>query len=47
MGNIASYLVRHNVRNFYSVSISGDHIAEAGANAFDEAIPGTNHQRPV
>jgi isobutyryl-CoA mutase len=32
MGDIASYFVHHNVRNFYSVSISGYHIAEAGAN---------------
>ncbi|MEM9684273.1 MAG: methylmalonyl-CoA mutase family protein, partial [Pseudomonadota bacterium] len=32
MGDIADYFVHHNVRNFYSVSISGYHIAEAGAN---------------
>jgi methylmalonyl-CoA mutase len=32
MGDIQEYFVRHNVRNFYSVSISGYHIAEAGAN---------------
>ena len=32
MGDIAEYFVQHNVRNFYSVSISGYHIAEAGAN---------------
>ncbi|WP_242392522.1 fused isobutyryl-CoA mutase/GTPase IcmF [Anaeromyxobacter oryzisoli] len=32
MGDIAEYFVRHEVRNFYSVSISGYHIAEAGAN---------------
>ena len=32
MGDIAQYFVHHNVRNFYSVSISGYHIAEAGAN---------------
>ncbi len=32
MGDIASYFVQHDVRNFYSVSISGYHIAEAGAN---------------
>ena len=32
MGDIAEYFVHHNVRNFYSVSISGYHIAEAGAN---------------
>jgi methylmalonyl-CoA mutase len=32
MGDIAAYFVQHGVRNFYSVSISGYHIAEAGAN---------------
>ena len=32
MGDIAQYFVQHDVRNFYSVSISGYHIAEAGAN---------------
>ncbi|MDP1781735.1 MAG: methylmalonyl-CoA mutase family protein [Hydrogenophaga sp.] len=32
MGDIAEYFVHHDVRNFYSVSISGSHIAEAGAN---------------
>jgi isobutyryl-CoA mutase len=32
MGDIAEYFIEHNVRNFYSVSISGYHIAEAGAN---------------
>ena len=32
MGDIQEYFVRNNVRNFYSVSISGYHIAEAGAN---------------
>ncbi len=32
MGDIAEYFVRNQVRNFYSVSISGYHIAEAGAN---------------
>ncbi len=32
MGDIQSYFVDHDVRNFYSVSISGYHIAEAGAN---------------
>ncbi len=32
MGDIAEYFVAHEVRNFYSVSISGYHIAEAGAN---------------
>ncbi|MED5330616.1 MAG: methylmalonyl-CoA mutase family protein [Planctomycetota bacterium] len=32
MGDIQQYFVDQNVRNFYSVSISGYHIAEAGAN---------------
>ena len=32
MGDIQQYFIAHNVRNFYSVSISGYHIAEAGAN---------------
>ena len=36
MGDIASYFVQHNVRNFYSVSISGYHIAEAGANPISQ-----------
>jgi isobutyryl-CoA mutase len=32
MGDVQEYFIQHNVRNFYSVSISGYHIAEAGAN---------------
>jgi len=32
MGDIQEYFIKSNVRNFYSVSISGYHIAEAGAN---------------
>src|SRR5579884_3170270 len=36
MGDIQEYFVRHNVRNFYSVSISGYHIAEAGANPISQ-----------
>ena len=32
MGDIQQYFVANDVRNFYSVSISGYHIAEAGAN---------------
>jgi methylmalonyl-CoA mutase len=32
MGDIQQYFIEHAVRNFYSVSISGYHIAEAGAN---------------
>ena len=36
MGDIAEFFVHHNVRNFYSVSISGYHIAEAGANPLSQ-----------
>ena len=36
MGDIAQYFVDHQVRNFYSVSISGYHIAEAGANPISQ-----------
>ncbi len=36
MGDIQEYFVRHKVRNFYSVSISGYHIAEAGANPISQ-----------
>ena len=32
MGDVQEYFIDNNVRNFYSVSISGYHIAEAGAN---------------
>ncbi|MCC8358407.1 methylmalonyl-CoA mutase family protein [Salinimicrobium sediminilitoris] len=32
MGDVQEYFIEENVRNFYSVSISGYHIAEAGAN---------------
>jgi len=32
MGDVQEYFIRRGVRNFYSVSISGYHIAEAGAN---------------
>ena len=32
MGDIQEYFIAKNVRNFYSVSVSGYHIAEAGAN---------------
>lgn len=32
MGDMQQYFIDHSVRNFYSVSISGYHIAEAGAN---------------
>jgi methylmalonyl-CoA mutase len=36
MGDIQEYFVDHKVRNFYSVSISGYHIAEAGANPISQ-----------
>jgi methylmalonyl-CoA mutase len=36
MGDIAQYFVHNQVRNFYSVSISGYHIAEAGANPISQ-----------
>jgi methylmalonyl-CoA mutase len=32
MGDIQEYFIKNDIRNFYSVSISGYHIAEAGAN---------------
>ena len=36
MADVAEYFVDHQVRNFYSVSISGYHIAEAGANPISQ-----------
>lgn len=36
MGDIQQYFIDHNVRNYYSVSISGYHIAEAGANPISQ-----------
>jgi methylmalonyl-CoA mutase len=36
MGDIQDYFIHHNVKNFYSVSISGYHIAEAGANPISQ-----------
>ncbi|GHE25834.1 methylmalonyl-CoA mutase family protein [Vulcaniibacterium thermophilum] len=36
MGDIQQYFIDHRVRNFYSVSISGYHIAEAGANPISQ-----------
>ncbi|OGA02014.1 MAG: methylmalonyl-CoA mutase, partial [Betaproteobacteria bacterium RIFCSPLOWO2_02_FULL_64_12] len=36
MGDIQEYFVHNNVTNFYSVSISGYHIAEAGANPISQ-----------
>ncbi len=36
MGDIQAYFVQNRVRNFYSVSISGYHIAEAGANPLSQ-----------
>ena len=32
MGDVQQYFINHGIRNFYSVSISGYHIGEAGAN---------------
>jgi len=36
MGDVQAYFINHEVRNFYSVSISGYHIAEAGANPISQ-----------
>jgi len=36
MGDIQQYFIEHAVKNFYSVSISGYHIAEAGANPISQ-----------
>ncbi|GER66349.1 Fused isobutyryl-CoA mutase [Weizmannia acidilactici] len=36
MGDIQQYFIEHKVRNYYSVSISGYHIAEAGANPISQ-----------
>ena len=36
MADMQEWFVHHNVRNFYSVSISGYHIAEAGANPISQ-----------
>jgi len=36
MGDVQSYFITNKVRNFYSVSISGYHIAEAGANPISQ-----------
>ncbi|HFC11580.1 MAG TPA: hypothetical protein ENJ56_01955, partial [Anaerolineae bacterium] len=36
MGDIQQYFIDHGVRNFYSVSISGYHMAEAGANPISQ-----------
>ena len=36
MGDVQEYFIKENVRNFYSVSISGYHIAEAGANPISQ-----------
>ncbi|MBO6524142.1 MAG: methylmalonyl-CoA mutase family protein [Balneolaceae bacterium] len=37
MGDMQEYFTQHKVRNYYSVSISGYHIAEAGANPITQA----------
>ena len=36
MGDIQEYFIEHGIRNYYSVSISGYHIAEAGANPISQ-----------
>jgi methylmalonyl-CoA mutase len=36
MGDVQAYFIDHAIRNFYSVSISGYHIAEAGANPISQ-----------
>ena len=36
MGDVQQYFIEHDVRNYYSVSISGYHIAEAGANPISQ-----------
>ncbi|MGH1428665.1 MAG: fused isobutyryl-CoA mutase/GTPase IcmF [Arenicella sp.] len=36
MGDIQQFFIDHDIRNFYSVSISGYHIAEAGANPISQ-----------
>ena len=36
MGDVQAYFVDHQVQNFYSISISGYHIAEAGANPISQ-----------
>ncbi len=36
MGDVQQYFIDHSIRNFYSVSISGYHIAEAGANPISQ-----------
>jgi methylmalonyl-CoA mutase len=36
MGDVQQYFIEHDVKNFYSVSISGYHIAEAGANPISQ-----------
>lgn len=36
MGDVQAYFIEKNIRNFYSVSISGYHIAEAGANPISQ-----------
>ena len=36
MGDVQEYFIENKVRNFYSVSISGYHIAEAGANPISQ-----------
>ena len=37
MGDVQEYFCRHQIRNYYSVSVSGYHMAEAGANPITQA----------
>ena len=36
MGDVQAYFIDHDIRNYYSVSVSGYHIAEAGANPISQ-----------
>ena len=36
MGDVQAFLIQHDMRNYYSVSVSGYHIAEAGANPISQ-----------
>ncbi len=36
MGDMQHYFIQKNIQNFYSVSISGYHIAEAGSNPISQ-----------
>ena len=38
IGDVQQYFIDHDIRNFYSVSVSGYHIAEAGANPITQLV---------